>query len=120
MRFLSAFLAIFILSACQSDIGEKQCFPIGDGSLVKSCRKGDIITVSTKTYKFGGLYSVSDDRVGKIYADDVSAYCSFEHPIIYLGTTQINIKFSDVPDNIAPFNQSWFNCVYLGKMRDFR
>lgn len=119
-------MVTILLTGCKE---AANCFPLikekiktGDNPY-QSCNKGDIITVSSKTYEHDGPYNVDDTHFFKIYADDISSYCSFSHPIVPLGITKADIQFYNGKDPKGPvtrFNQSWFSCVYIGENRDFR
>lgn len=62
----------------------------------QECKKGEIINVTSKTYQNVGTLPVMKSHwADGIYANEVSEYCSFEHPIVFLGSSKMNIKFAD-------------------------
>lgn len=73
------------------------------------CNKGDVITVAT-VVSTKGINSLNDIGKGGMHLDEVSNFCSFNHPIVEVGKIQMLVSNADVPLN-------WFNCVYLGQER---
>ncbi len=120
--------ALLIIASCK----EKErviCYPILNEGIdifdnpYSECKKGDIITVSSMAYEEQGVYKILDKHQAKLYANGVSSYCSLEYPIISLGSNKINVQFhkGDSPNGeIVRFNQSWFDCVYIGNPRKYR
>ena len=83
----------------------------------KHCLKGDVISVyaasQIKIPPRSPRISFSDVHYFSLRADEVKVYCSFDHPIIFVGETIVeNDDFS--------ISVRWFDCLYIGNERESR
>ncbi len=74
------------------------------------CKKGDIISVYTMSLKESKhTPSLHDVDFFSMRANEISTACSFDHPIVFIGETELEKT-----------KIRWFNCVFTGKERQSR
>ena len=78
------------------------------------CKLGDAISVFTATADLTSLETIWDVRSHEPhYNNEMTAYCSFDHPIVFVGKTKTQ-EFD------LPLTINWYNCIYIGYERNAR
>lgn len=82
------------------------------------CEKGDVISVYTTVLKeaLPNPTDLNDIRAWGLRENEVSANCSFNYPIIFLGETEMDA--TALIGQTLRTKQRWYSCIYLGVERE--
>jgi len=110
-------IIVLVVSTFDNAVASERCFGVEKVGQINTingrfahCKKGDIISAFVMSLKEAKhTLSLHEVNYFSLRKDEVGKACSFEHPVVFVGVTELEKT-----------KITWFDCVYIGKERNGR